>query len=245
MLASSMEPHALNMQHANSDRAEGIPMPATPSPTARGRRLRHELRRLREQAGLTHSEIRPPPRMVTFQGQPHRDWSVARPDRRRPRPARRSTASPTRPPARHSSSSPAKPVAAAGGPATATYSVAAPTSVWRPRPPDYGRTSRCSSQAYSRPRTTPQQSSEQDRPRTIPTPSTGDWPHGWPPRDPQATRPARNLGRTRRIGHQPVPVGGRDVMRAQLEHLIELSTTPNATLTLQVTAVHRRRAPRA
>jgi transcriptional regulator with XRE-family HTH domain len=32
-------------------------MPATPSPTARGRRLRHELRRLREQAGLTHSEV--------------------------------------------------------------------------------------------------------------------------------------------------------------------------------------------
>ena len=32
-------------------------MPATPSPTARARRLRHELRRLREQAGLTHSEV--------------------------------------------------------------------------------------------------------------------------------------------------------------------------------------------
>jgi transcriptional regulator with XRE-family HTH domain len=32
-------------------------MPAIPSPTARGRRLRHELRRLREQAGLTHSEV--------------------------------------------------------------------------------------------------------------------------------------------------------------------------------------------
>lgn len=32
-------------------------MPATPSPTARGRRLRHELRRLREEAGLTHSEV--------------------------------------------------------------------------------------------------------------------------------------------------------------------------------------------
>jgi transcriptional regulator with XRE-family HTH domain len=32
-------------------------MSATPSPTARGRRLRHELRRLREEAGLTHSEV--------------------------------------------------------------------------------------------------------------------------------------------------------------------------------------------
>jgi transcriptional regulator with XRE-family HTH domain len=32
-------------------------MPATPSPTARARRLRHELRRLREEAGLTHSEV--------------------------------------------------------------------------------------------------------------------------------------------------------------------------------------------
>jgi len=32
-------------------------MPATPSPTARARRLRHELRRLREDAGLTHSEV--------------------------------------------------------------------------------------------------------------------------------------------------------------------------------------------
>ena len=32
-------------------------MPGTPSPTARGRRLRHELRRLREEAGLTHSEV--------------------------------------------------------------------------------------------------------------------------------------------------------------------------------------------
>jgi transcriptional regulator with XRE-family HTH domain len=32
-------------------------MPAMPSPTARGRRLRHELRRLREEAGLTHSEV--------------------------------------------------------------------------------------------------------------------------------------------------------------------------------------------
>lgn len=32
-------------------------MPATPSPTARGRRLRLELRRLREEAGLTHSDV--------------------------------------------------------------------------------------------------------------------------------------------------------------------------------------------
>ena len=32
-------------------------MPATPSPTARARRLRHELRRLREEAGLTHTEV--------------------------------------------------------------------------------------------------------------------------------------------------------------------------------------------
>ncbi len=32
-------------------------MPSTPSPTARGRRLRHELRRLREEAGLTHTEV--------------------------------------------------------------------------------------------------------------------------------------------------------------------------------------------
>jgi transcriptional regulator with XRE-family HTH domain len=32
-------------------------MPATPSPSARGRRLRHELRRLREEAGLTHAEV--------------------------------------------------------------------------------------------------------------------------------------------------------------------------------------------
>lgn len=32
-------------------------MPAIPSPTARGRRLRHELRRMREDAGLTHSEV--------------------------------------------------------------------------------------------------------------------------------------------------------------------------------------------
>jgi len=32
-------------------------LPATPSPSARGRRLRHELRRLREEAGLTHSEV--------------------------------------------------------------------------------------------------------------------------------------------------------------------------------------------
>jgi len=32
-------------------------MPPTPSPTARGRRLRHELRRLREEAGLTHAEV--------------------------------------------------------------------------------------------------------------------------------------------------------------------------------------------
>jgi len=32
-------------------------MPATPSPTARGRRLRHELRRLREEAGLTHNDV--------------------------------------------------------------------------------------------------------------------------------------------------------------------------------------------
>jgi transcriptional regulator with XRE-family HTH domain len=32
-------------------------MPATPSPTARGRRLRYELRRLREEAGLTHSDV--------------------------------------------------------------------------------------------------------------------------------------------------------------------------------------------
>ena len=32
-------------------------MPATPSPTARARRLRHELRRLREEAGLTHGEV--------------------------------------------------------------------------------------------------------------------------------------------------------------------------------------------
>src|SRR5215471_12990838 len=32
-------------------------MPVTPSPTARGRRLRHELRRLREEADLTHSEV--------------------------------------------------------------------------------------------------------------------------------------------------------------------------------------------
>jgi transcriptional regulator with XRE-family HTH domain len=31
-------------------------MPVMPSPTARGRRLRYELRRLREEAGLTHSE---------------------------------------------------------------------------------------------------------------------------------------------------------------------------------------------
>jgi hypothetical protein len=32
-------------------------MPATPSPTARGRRLRLELRRIREEAGLTHSDV--------------------------------------------------------------------------------------------------------------------------------------------------------------------------------------------
>jgi transcriptional regulator with XRE-family HTH domain len=32
-------------------------MPAIPSPTARGRRLRYELRRLREEAGLTHSDV--------------------------------------------------------------------------------------------------------------------------------------------------------------------------------------------
>lgn len=32
-------------------------MPGTPSPTARGRRLRYELRRLREEAGLTHSDV--------------------------------------------------------------------------------------------------------------------------------------------------------------------------------------------
>ncbi len=32
-------------------------MPATPSPSARGRRLRNELRRLREEAGLTHAEV--------------------------------------------------------------------------------------------------------------------------------------------------------------------------------------------
>jgi transcriptional regulator with XRE-family HTH domain len=32
-------------------------MPAIPSPTARGRRLRYELRRLREEADLTHSEV--------------------------------------------------------------------------------------------------------------------------------------------------------------------------------------------
>jgi transcriptional regulator with XRE-family HTH domain len=32
-------------------------MPATPSPTARARRLRYELRRLREDAGLTYSEV--------------------------------------------------------------------------------------------------------------------------------------------------------------------------------------------
>jgi transcriptional regulator with XRE-family HTH domain len=32
-------------------------MPAMPSPTARGRRLRHELRRIREDAGLTHTEV--------------------------------------------------------------------------------------------------------------------------------------------------------------------------------------------
>jgi transcriptional regulator with XRE-family HTH domain len=32
-------------------------MPAMPSPTARGRRLRYELRRLREEAGLTHNEV--------------------------------------------------------------------------------------------------------------------------------------------------------------------------------------------
>jgi transcriptional regulator with XRE-family HTH domain len=32
-------------------------MPAAPSPTARARRLRYELRRLREEAGLTHSEV--------------------------------------------------------------------------------------------------------------------------------------------------------------------------------------------
>ncbi len=32
-------------------------MPGTPSPTARGRRLRHELRRMREEAGLTHTEV--------------------------------------------------------------------------------------------------------------------------------------------------------------------------------------------
>jgi transcriptional regulator with XRE-family HTH domain len=32
-------------------------MPATPSPTARGRRLRYELRRLREEAGLTNSDV--------------------------------------------------------------------------------------------------------------------------------------------------------------------------------------------
>jgi transcriptional regulator with XRE-family HTH domain len=32
-------------------------MAPTPSPTARGRRLRHELRRLREEAGLTHAEV--------------------------------------------------------------------------------------------------------------------------------------------------------------------------------------------
>jgi transcriptional regulator with XRE-family HTH domain len=34
-----------------------IDMPGTPSPTARGRRLRNELRRLREEAGLTHTEV--------------------------------------------------------------------------------------------------------------------------------------------------------------------------------------------
>src|SRR5258708_12601375 len=32
-------------------------MPRTPSPTVRGRRLRYELRRLREQAGLTRDEV--------------------------------------------------------------------------------------------------------------------------------------------------------------------------------------------
>jgi hypothetical protein len=32
-------------------------MPATPSPTARARRLRHELRRFREEAHLTHAEV--------------------------------------------------------------------------------------------------------------------------------------------------------------------------------------------
>lgn len=32
-------------------------MPAIPSPSARGRRLRTELRRLREDAGLTHAEV--------------------------------------------------------------------------------------------------------------------------------------------------------------------------------------------
>ena len=32
-------------------------MPAMPSPTARGRRLRHELRRFREEADLTHGEV--------------------------------------------------------------------------------------------------------------------------------------------------------------------------------------------
>jgi len=32
-------------------------MPPAPSPTARGRRLRHELRRLREEAGLTHAKV--------------------------------------------------------------------------------------------------------------------------------------------------------------------------------------------
>lgn len=32
-------------------------MPNKPSPTARGRRLRHELKRLREEAGMTHAEV--------------------------------------------------------------------------------------------------------------------------------------------------------------------------------------------
>src|SRR5258708_7634859 len=57
-LFTSMYPQAPNMQVPFTQIARtGVEMPATPSPTARARRLRHELRRLREEAGLTHSEV--------------------------------------------------------------------------------------------------------------------------------------------------------------------------------------------
>src|SRR5260370_14838392 len=58
MLLPSMNPHGYSWQVILWQFSNlGAVMPVRPSPTVRGRRLRYELRRLREQRGLTIEQV--------------------------------------------------------------------------------------------------------------------------------------------------------------------------------------------